>query len=307
MNNRGKIGVALAVIGTGVAMTSKAAETATIWFDVPNTGSNPSLTQPGVPVWVGVGYTTVLAQILADNLQGAWNSFCPLCLTRLSLLDGSDPIQQGLTVPTLDGLFTLLNVPAGLRGDLVSVQLNMTLYTRIQYDFAWDQVSDDQTGQSISTTVTLEVRDLKVPQDTAVTGTFDVEAPPGVLVDQDFTLTATGVDIGDGTTYPQFVTRVVEASQVAQVSITSGTSFDIFNDPTYQTAALPIQFLAPATGEGDGNYELTLNTWGGAVFSLTYTWIPESDWAWAGLPVVFGGWMLRRRMVSARQQNAAQV
>lgn len=208
--------------------------------------------------------------------------------------------SPGLQVPTLGQLFVDLGIPVGLQGSLASMSIEVTTYARVQYDFEYTE-GGNQTATANSS-VTLTVLDLLTPP----LPTFPSVFPTGsALVTHPLALSGTA-DIGPGGAGNNPTTAIAIDTDVATttVPLTSGASFTRFSSTTPVYEPLPIRFSTAAVNAGSGNYSVQGLSWGGVVIGLTYTWVPESDWAWAGLPVVIGGWMLRRRVVAARQQSA---
>lgn len=272
-------------LGAGVSV--KALETRTIWFDIPRTTTYPDSVEPSPPDFLANAY---------PNDNGIWSTWSGTSLLNRGLPNTS----AGLQVPTLGQLFVDLGIPAGLQGSLASMSIEVTTHARVQYNFTYTE-GGNQTA-SANSSVTLTVLDLLTPPLPTFPGLF----PTGTaLVTHPLALNGSA-DIGPGGpgNNPTTASAIDTDSATTTVPLTSGQSFTRFSSTTPAYEPLPIRFETAGENVGTGNYSVAGISWGGVVIGLTYTWVPESDWAWAGLPVVIGGWMLRRRVVAARQQSA---
>ncbi len=280
------VGVGFACIG---ARTELLGSYATLRLSMPGTGPQPYSVQPLPPVF-------------DSGNNGIWDTFFGVDLAALDL----DTSTAGLRVPTLGELFSLQSIPPELQGSLESVRLNVTFYTRVEFQLTYT-AGGNQTINGLFANVEIGGYPLVTPVP-AVDAPFP--ATTALVVDS-LNLTANGIQLGDGApgNFPTTATAIATGQNTFEYDFGSvpGDGFAIFEDLSASYAAFPFLFDTISSSTGTGNYALTTLTWGGTVFSLTYTWVPESDWAWAGLPVVFGGWMLRRRFVNARTPSTAAL
>lgn len=211
----------------------------------------------------------------------------------------NQPALPGIQIPGIDLALAQANVPLALRGELLSVQLVVDGFARVSYTV--DNGSPTLSGNVTTTlTGTLTVLQPVTAAPGSFTGTtlltvvstanevksttVSTEGPPN-LPDFQGTDTASGV---------------ITAQNSSTTSYTSGTTFDAFD--SNGTVYLPVGFVGAANASGSGNYGIQAATFGAARVTVTYTYLPESEWAWAGLPFVAGGWLVRRRF-AARSKN----
>jgi hypothetical protein len=263
----------IAALFTG-ASALHAFEQRTIWFNVPYTVSLWQTTPPTFPPATGPA---------AD-----WNTFVQTDAVTLGL-PGS-PVLPGLRLPTIGEVFTGLTVPAELQGDLVSVSLSISTHIRSTWEFTSD---NGQSGTAdVTTEGTLTVYDIVSPAPSS----FDPAPtlPAGVLLTDTLSINRTGIVPAAG---PLNLSGT-DTELSIPVSLT-GANLTAF-DAASGFVALPIEFFTTAFDQGSGNYDTVSTTWSAVRVGVTYTFLPESNWAWAGLPMVFGVWAIRRRMTNAK-------
>lgn len=260
----------------GAASSVLAFESRTLTFDVPDKVSYP-------PTFPPTDLTPA----------GTWNT-----VTGAGSLGITSP---GLQVPKLNDVFTLFSVPAELQGSLFAIDITVQGYAHLTYE-----VDNDGASAIVNGSVNL-VSDLKVyaPTDTAPvsfpTGTLDLT----VVLDKSVTI---NLDANDGdAAFPILNVGGGDYTSGTTDVQNSGTRTYVSGDAPFAffsgsgVAYIPIGFTGSSSTSGGGNVSFDGTTFGAALVTVTYTFVPESDLAWAGLPLVVGGWLIRRRMVAGKK------
>jgi hypothetical protein len=280
-------GIVIAVLFTG-ASALHAFEQRTVWFNVPSSGSQPLTSDPG----------PISSASFGPGQGSEWLTWSADDLDRMGLPDG----VGGLQLPNIGELWDTLNVPAGLRDDLVSVTLTFQYY--FQVDFTFTRTATTPNGPSGATSNgTLTVYDLVAPA--PAPDVFpDVESPFGQtlgVVLQNQQIVSGEVEFLAGEPTGTIKTDTGNTSFTSSPISLTGGNLTALASETPGFVALPISFLGSGGTTTGGNAAVAGVTFGGIRLAMTYTFLPESDWAWAGLPLVFGAWAVRRRMASVAQ------
>ncbi len=254
-------------------------ESRTLTFDVPN-GAYP-------PTWPPTVFTPA----------GEWNT--------VDLNTGGLAITTpGLQIPQLAAMFSQLSVPAYLQGSLAYIEITVDSFARLRYTV------DNEGGAAPYTVNLIGTVTVKLPTTTAP-GSFPGGANFLQLVASDsvgLSLAADDageVDAFNPTGLPDFIGP--DSSTGVLTDTATGTDFydtgdaelSLFNGSG--VVYLPISFSTSGTSTSSGNFAVSAGTFGAALVTVTYTFVPESDLAWAGLPLVVGGWLIRRRMVAGKK------
>jgi len=207
----------------------------------------------------------------------------------------------------LDDVFALFSVPTELRGVLARVDISVQGFTWLSY-----KVDNDNPGPLVNGSVVLDAQlDLYAPTGTApASGFFDFPPASDLVVVLDtaisgINLDATVNDVNPGLSFDEqpgdgdYTAGQTTKAATSSLSYTSGASFNLFQGTG--TTYIPVSFNATSGATGGANIAFSGDTFGAALISVTYTFVPESDLAWAGLPLVVGGWLIRRRMVAAKK------
>jgi hypothetical protein len=201
----------------------------------------------------------------------------------------------GLRIPGIQQAFDQTSVPLAFRGDLLQVVVSVDGYARVAYIV---DNGDAVNGGDVTTTLTGTLT-VKQPTTTAPGPGFPSGSTTilSVISSANETKTTTASTEG-GIEDPDFLgsdtaSGILVAQNNQTGTYTSGTTFSAFNSAGL--VYLPIQFAGSADASGSGNYAIDGNTFGAARVTITYTYLPESEWAWAGLPFAFGGWLVRRK------------
>jgi hypothetical protein len=267
--------VVLAALCSG-GFLAQAFEQRTIWFNVPYTvatGTALTTTAPAFPPTFGPGQA-------AD-----WASYDLTTAGNMGIPTGT---SSGIRVPSLGQVFSSLSVPANLQGSLLSASMNVDFYLEVDFTFTYTFGAGNQNATS-SATGEITVYGLQTP----APGFGGSPANAPILVGA---LTANGaatVSAGNPT-----ATDTGTDTDTGTHNFTGG-DLSILGSTTPSFAALPVDFFASAAADTSGNFDVAGQSFGGIRFSITYTFLPESNWAWAGLPLVFGAWAVRRRMTQA--------
>jgi hypothetical protein len=229
----------------------------------------------------------------------SWNT-----VSSINLGIGTLP---GLQIPGIEQAYDLANVPLNWRLGLTSVNLVVDGFARVNYTV---DNGNPNAGGTITTTLT---GTLTVQQ--------PVTSPPGSFASGTTLLTVVSTDSVQNTLpasnennpspvapfydLPNYsgsdsASGVLQGTGTSNTSYTSGTTFNAFNSSG--TVYLPIGFAGSATSSGGSAFATAGVTFGAARVTITYTYLPESEWAWAGLPFIAGGWLVRRRL-AARSKN----
>jgi hypothetical protein len=249
-------------------------EQRTLYFNVPTAGGLPLTSPPSFPPTPGVGQETEWATYDGD--------------TQLTM--GLPGTSAGLLVPNLGSVWNIFSVPAHLQGSLVSISLNVQYFTSQVFEFT--RTTEDGTF-SASTTQTVRLYDFidpaPAPNRFLVLGSTILER----TLNMSGSATLTGA--GDTELVPDSDTDVPQT-----LTFTSGSNFTIAGSTTAGDFTLPATFTTAAGGVTGGNAGIDYTPFGAVLIGVTYTFLPESDWAWAGLPLVVGAWGIRRRMTNAK-------
>ncbi len=255
-------GVALLAL-FGAASCALAQGTITFQYIVPNNG-----------VWPPTTFTPA----------GGWNT----------VSSGNIGITTpGLQIPGIEQAYDIAGVPLSLRGGLTQVLYAVDGFTRLAY--AIDNGSTNQAINSLTHTGTLTVKaPVTSPPGSSganiltvvssATEPLSVAASSG---DDPFNGDFLGADFAEGT--------ITAQGSTTTGTYTSGATFNAFNSAGL--VYLPIGLLVMQT-TGSGNYAIDGNTFGAARVTVTYTYLPESQLAWVGLPLVLGGWLVRRKLTA---------
>lgn len=201
----------------------------------------------------------------------------------------------GLQIPGIEQAYVSAGVPLSERGGLVQVVVSVDGYARVAYTV---DNGDPANGGDVTTTLTGTLT-VKAPTTTAP-GSFPSGSSTILTVISTTNETkSTTASTEGGAEDPDFegtdtASGVLVAQSNQTGSYTSGTTFDAFNSAGL--VYLPIQFAGSADATGSGNYAIDGNTFGAARVTITYTYLPESQLAWVGLPLVLGGWLVRRKL-----------
>lgn len=269
----------IAALLTG-ASSLHAFQQRTIWFNVPYNVVYPQTTAPTFP------------PTFAGNQNGDWTTYSDIGSAGIMGLPTGG--NAGILVPDIVQLFSDLSVPANLQGDLVSVSLAVDFYLLVNFSFTYSS-GGNQTATATSGG-DLQILGLEDP----AIGFGGVANEPAVLF-QSLGVTGSAA-IGPGGTGNNPTTGSDSDFNQASynVGLTSGNLAILADETTPSFATLPVKFLTQGVNDGTGNYISAGQSFGGIRIGITYTFLPESDWAWAGLPLVFGAWAVRRRMANAK-------
>jgi hypothetical protein len=260
-------------------------ETRTLWYDVPNTGTYPNTSVPSFPP----------SNAALSGLNGSWDTYFDVTMTPRNI---STSLSAGLRVPNLGQLFDDLSVGPLSQGNLTQIDLVVVTYSRTVFTFT-NTTGAEQTGLSASVNANLDINNFVSP------------APPntefnpiGVLGSGNLAAilqqpTVTGVTLPAGVNNTATAENFVLTTNT--FSFTSGANFTALASQVDAFTALPMLYRPSATSSGSGNYSVAAVTFGAAAVGITYSFVPESDLAWAGLPLVAGGWLIRRRMIAGKK------
>jgi hypothetical protein len=270
------------------ASALNAFEQRTVWFNVPSTGSQPLTSDPG----------PINGASFGPGQGSEWLTWSAADLDRMGLPDG----VGGLQVPNIGQLWTSLSVPAALRDDLVSATLTFQYY--FQVDFTFTRTATTPNGLSGATSRgTLTVYDLVDPAPVP-DALPDVEFPYGqslaTLLQHEETVSGE-VEFLLGEPTGTVKTDTGNTTFTSSSISLSGANLAALSSETPGFVALPVSFLGSGGTTTGGNAAVSGVTFGGFRLAMTYTFLPESNWAWAGLPLVFGAWAVRRRLSAAAQ------
>jgi hypothetical protein len=245
-------------------------EQRTLYFNVPTAGGLPLTSPPSFPPTPGIGQETEWATYDGD--------------TQLTM--GLPGTSAGLLVPNLGSVWNIFSVPAHLQGSLISISLNVQYFTSQVFEFT--RTTEDGTF-SATTTQTLSLYDFLDPA--PAPNPFLVLG--GTILERTLNMSGSATLAGPGDTelVPDSDTDVPQT-----LTFTSGSNFTIAGSTTPGDFTLPATFTTLAGGVTGGNAGIDYTPFGAVLIGVTYTFLPESDWAWAGLPLVFGAWAVRRRM-----------
>ncbi len=266
-------------------------ETRTLWFDIPNSISYPQTTPPSFPP----------SNAALTGLNGSWDSYVDDFLVPRGLSTAS----AGLRVPNLGQVFSDLLVPSAIWGDLQSVELTVVTYTRTVFTFT-NKTEDPQNGLSASVNATLDVYDFQpgppaVDTDPNFSNNPIISPGDGNIFNVLQSLSVSGVNLPAGNGQ-QISVADTKLSTNSITFITGQDSFNALsstNSPSF--TALPLLYAPAGISGGTANYSVAFQTFGAVAVGVTYTFVPESDLAWGGLPLVAGGWLIRRRMMAAKK------
>lgn len=272
--------VIIASLVTG-ASALHAFEQPTIWFNVPYNVTYPQTSAPTFP------------PTFAGNQNADWTTY-----------SGSDSAgimgiptggNAGILVPDLGRLFIDLAVPANIQGNLLTASPTVDYYYfRVDFTFTYSSGVGNQNATGTSN-ADLTIYGLEDP----AIAFGDTASQPTLLV-ENLAVTGNGVvSAGDP------VDNVTATDQDTYVVPLTGSNQSILADRlTPSFATLPVDFFANGAVGTTGNYSVAGVSFGGMRSGITYTFVPvvpESGWAWAGLPLVFGAWAVRRRMTTLAQ------
>lgn len=261
-------------------------ETRTLWYDVPNTApSYPNSTPPTFPP----------SNAALTGLNASWDTYDP---TTMNPRNVDTSLSAGLRVPNLGQLFNDMNVSILSQGNLTQISLTVVAYSRTIFTFT-NTTGAEQPGLGATVSTYLDVDNFVSPAppntDFNPIGGLGSGAIVGILQ----TPTVSGV------TLPAGIGQQISAENTRLTTntftFTSGANFDALASQVDAFTALPMLFRPTATTSGSGNYSVAAVTFGAAAVGITYSFVPESDLAWAGLPLVVGGWLIRRRIVAAKK------
>jgi hypothetical protein len=205
----------------------------------------------------------------------------------------------GLQIPGIEQAYNIANVPLNWRQGLQQVVISVDGYARVAYIV---DNGDSVNGGDVTTTLTGTLT-VKQPTITAPGPSFPSGSPTILTVvstDSQTQNVTASTEGGPDPQEPDFVgsdtaSGLLVAQNNQTGTYTSGATFSAFNSSGL--VYLPIQFVGNANATGSGNYSIDGATFGAARVTITYTYLPESEWTWAGLPLVLGAWVVRRRMI----------
>lgn len=258
-------------------------ETRTLQFDVPNGASFPPTFPPPGPNFTPAG---------------EWNT---VNLNTAGLLITT----PGLQIPQLNAMFSLLNVPANLQGSLERIDIRVETFARLRY------IVDNEGGAAPYTVNLVGTITVKLPTTTAP-GSFPGGANFLSLVASDsvgLSLSADDPNEVDPDFNPTGDPDFLGPDSAAGVLTDTATGTDFYDTNDAELSMfngsgvvyLPISFSTSGTSTTSGNFAVSAGTFGAALVTVTYTFVPESDLAWGGLPLVAGGWLIRRRMMAGKK------
>jgi hypothetical protein len=266
----GRFAVATAGL-LGLSLVANAFEVRTFQYDVPNQASFP-------PTWPPTVFP----------FFGNWDTSADATFMGIS-----DP---GLQIPRLETMFSLAGVPENLQGSLLQVSIRIQGYVNIAYRL------DNEGGVTVATLTLAGTIATK-----ALTETAPLVFPAGgnvlsVLVSTNLPLAVPA----DNDAAPDFggadsVVGNFDGQGEDSVTYLDGdTEFAMFNNNSGSGYIyLPISFNSPGASVSSGNFGNESDPFGSALVTVTYTFLPESDYLFGALPVVFAGWVLRRRFSRA--------
>lgn len=264
----------IAALFTG-ASALHAFEQRTIWFNVPYNVTYPQTTAPTFP------------PTFAGNQNADWTTYSDQ--TSAGIMGIPTGGDAGILVPDLGQLFVDLSVPANLQGSLLSATLTVDYYFRVDFTFTYSSGAGDQNASG-SSNADLTIYGLEDP----ALSFGDPATQPTILV-ENLAVVGNGVVNSVDT-----VDNVTATNQDTYVVPLTGNNLTVLADQANPSfATLPVDFFANGAAGTTGNYSVAGVSFGGMRIGITYTFLPESDWAWAGLPLVVGAWAIRRRMTNA--------
>jgi hypothetical protein len=265
----GRMAVAAAGV-LGLSFVANAFEVRTFQYDVPNQASFPSTWPPTVFPFVG-----------------AWDTSADATFMGIS-----DP---GLQIPRLEQMFSLAGVPEPLQGSLLQVTIRVQGYVYIDYTVDNEGLAATAAGLTLSGTIATR----------ALTETAPVTFPAGadvmsVLISQNITTPVVPADNDEtadflgADSYNNFTSGQGEDSETY---VSGNPEFALFNNNSGNGYIyLPIRFSSPGASVTSGNFGTDTDPFGSALVTVTYTFLPESDYLLGALPVVFVGWAIRRKV-----------
>lgn len=278
----GIAGASLLLIG-GQAFAQ--GETRTLWFDVPNTGTYPTTTVPSFPP----------SNAALAGLNGSWDTYDSATMTPRNI---STALSAGLRVPNLGQLFDDLSVSPLIQGNLTQIDVVVVAYSRTVFTFT-NTTGAQQTGLAASVNANLDIDGFvaPAPPDTEFNpiGGLGTGSLAAILQQP----SVSGVTLGPGVGTTATAENTVLTTNT--FTFTSGANFTALASQVDAFTALPMLYRPSATSSGSGNYGVAAVTFGAAAVGITYSFVPESDLAWAGLPLVAGGWLIRRRMMAGKK------
>jgi len=209
----------------------------------------------------------------------------------------NQPATPGIQIPGIDLAYDIANVPLSWRQGLLSVDLVVDGFARVAYTV---DNGDPVNGGNETTTLTGTLT-VKEPTITAP-GSFPSGSSTILTVVSTANETkSTTASTEGGSEVPDFqgtdtASGILVAQNNQTGTYTTGATFNAFNSSGL--VYLPIQFEHNANVTGSGNYAIDGVTFGAARVTITYTYLPESQLAWVGLPLVLGGWLVRRKLTA---------
>jgi hypothetical protein len=211
-----------------------------------------------------------------------------------------DTTTAGLRVPNLGQVFSDLSVAPISRGNLTQVEITVVAYSLAVFTFT-NNSGDAQSGLSQSASSSFDFGNFVSPA--PLFGSANplsfVAAGSGPLLGILHTPSVTGVSLGAGIGSTNIVDSFVITTNT--FSFTGGADFAALASQTDAFTALPVLHRSGLTTLGLGNYSVSALTYSALALGITYSFVPESDLAWVGLPLVVGGWLIRRRMVAGKK------
>ena len=258
------------------ASAAHAFEQRTIWFNVPYNVTYPQTTAPTFP------------PTFLPNQASDWTTH--FSSVRAGQMGIPNSGNAGILVPDLGQLFSDLSVPVNLRGSLLSATLTVDYYFRVDFTFTYTSGAGNQNASG-DADADLSIRGLEDPS----ISFGGVANEPLILIEN---LAVTGNGVVSAVDPTDTVTATAQGSYNAPLA---GSNLAILSDTAAPSfATLPVDFLANAILGTTGNYGVNGVSFGGMRIGVTYTFVPESSWAWASLPLVMGGWAVRRRMMTSK-------
>lgn len=245
--------------------------------------------------------STITFQYIVPS-NGVWppTSFTPLGGWNTVSSGNLGITTPGLQIPGIEQAYNLANVPLNWRQGLQQVVISVDGFARVSYLIDnGDPVNSDDVTTTLTGTLT-----VKQPTTTAPGPGFPTGSTTILSVVSSASETKPIGASTEGGPFPQepdFVgtdtaSGVITAQSNQTGTYTSGTTFNAFNSAGL--VYLPIQFAGSANASGNGNYSIEAQTFGAARVTITYTYLPESQLAWVGLPLVLGGWLVRRKLTA---------
>lgn len=265
----------IAALFTG-ASALHAFEQRTIWFNVPYNVVYPQTTAPAFP------------PTFAGGQNGDWTTHADIDSAGIMGLPTGG--NAGVLVPDIAQLFSDLSVPANLQGDLVSVSLAVNFYLLVNFTFTYSS-GGNQTAAATSGG-DLQIRGLEDP----AIGFGGTANEPDLLFQSLGVSGSAAIGPGGAGNNPTSGSDTETNQGTYNVNLTGSNLAILADEATPSFATLPVDFLTQGFNDGTGNYISAGQSFGGVRIGITYTFLPESDWAWAGFPLVFGAWAVRRRM-----------